>query len=158
MHLPAAQSTPSHPSGLTPGAVAQLPAHPRPAPACSSVLAQLGWPDMRLPIMYTMSWPERVMASDKTWPRLDFVKMGDLTFRAPDNKKYPAMDLAYAAGRMGGTMTGVLSAANEQVGLLLLLSLTLVLRTCMTWQQTLLPEPHSRPLLPCASCINTSQH
>jgi hypothetical protein len=86
----------------------------------------MGWPDMRLPIMYTMSWPERVMASEKTWPRLDFLKMGDLTFRQPDNKKYPAMDLAYAAGRMGGTMTGVLSAANEQVGQLLLLLLVLL--------------------------------
>lgn len=82
--------------------------------ADSSVLAQLGWPDMRLPILYTMSWPERVNCSEQTWPRLDFVKMGDLTFRKPDRQKYPAMDLAYAAGRAGGTMTGVLSAANEQ--------------------------------------------
>lgn len=81
----------------------------------SSVLAQLGWPDMRLPILYTMSWPERVPCSEVTWPRLDFTKMGDLTFRDPDHAKYPAMDLAYAAGRTGGTMTGVLSAANEQV-------------------------------------------
>jgi 1-deoxy-D-xylulose-5-phosphate reductoisomerase len=80
----------------------------------SSVLAQLGWPDMRLPILYTMSWPQRVPCSEQTWKRLDFVKMGDLTFRHPDNAKYPAMDLAYAAGRTGGTMTGVLSAANEQ--------------------------------------------
>lgn len=40
--------------------------------------------------------------------------MGSLTFRAPDNVKYPSMDLSYAAGRAGGTMTGVLSAANEQ--------------------------------------------
>lgn len=76
---------------------------------------QLGWPDMRLPILYTMSWPERVPCSETTWPRLDFVKMGDLTFRNPDRAKYPAMDLAFAAGRAGGTMTGVLSAANEQV-------------------------------------------
>ena len=82
--------------------------------ADSSVLAQLGWPDMRLPILYTMSWPERVQCSEVTWPRLDFVKMGDLTFRAPDHAKYPAMALAYASGRAGGTMTGVLSAANEQ--------------------------------------------
>eukprot|EP00899_Mesostigma_viride_P020104 jgi/Mesvir1/28095/Mv04682-RA.1 len=80
----------------------------------SSVLAQLGWPDMRLPILYTMSWPERFPSSEKTWPRLDFVKMGDLTFRAPDHAKYPSMKLSYAAGRAGGTMTGVLSAANEQ--------------------------------------------
>lgn len=80
----------------------------------SSVLAQLGWPDMRLPIMYTMSWPERVPVVDATWPRLDFTKANNLTFRAPDRAKYPALDLAYAAGRAGGTMTGVLSAANEQ--------------------------------------------
>ena len=80
----------------------------------SSVLAQLGWPDMRLPILYTLSWPERVPTSEKTWERLDFVKMGDLTFREPDRQKYPSMDMAYAAGRAGGTMTGVLSAANEQ--------------------------------------------
>jgi 1-deoxy-D-xylulose-5-phosphate reductoisomerase len=82
--------------------------------ADSSVLAQLGWPDMRLPILYTMSWPNRVECSEVTWPRLDFVKMGDLTFRAPDTEKYPSLTMGYAAGRMGGTMTGVFSAANEQ--------------------------------------------
>ncbi|KAG6541982.1 hypothetical protein Mapa_016619 [Marchantia paleacea] len=80
----------------------------------SSVLGQLGWPDMRLPILYTLSWPERVSCSESTWPRLDFVKMGSLTFKAPDRAKYPAMDISYAAGRAGGTMTGVLSAANEK--------------------------------------------
>ena len=80
----------------------------------SSVLAQLGWPDMRLPILYTMSWPNRVECSEVTWPRLDFVKMGDLTFRAPDFEKYPSLTMGYAAGRAGGTMTGVFSAANEQ--------------------------------------------
>ncbi|KAJ4818080.1 1-deoxy-D-xylulose 5-phosphate reductoisomerase [Rhynchospora pubera] len=80
----------------------------------SSVLAQLGWPDMRLPILYTMSWPERIHCSEVTWPRLDLCKLGSLTFKAPDNVKYPSMDLAYAAGRAGGTMTGVLSAANEK--------------------------------------------
>nr|AAT47184.1 1-deoxy-D-xylulose-5-phosphate reductoisomerase [Taxus cuspidata] len=80
----------------------------------SSVLAQLGWPDMRLPILYTMSWPERVPCSEITWPRLDLCKLGSLTFKAPDCVKYPSMDLAYSAGRAGGTMTGVLSAANEK--------------------------------------------
>ncbi|KAL4285229.1 hypothetical protein GQ457_16G024200 [Hibiscus cannabinus] len=80
----------------------------------SSVLAQLGWPDMRLPILYTMSWPERIYCSEITWPRLDLCKLGSLTFKAPDNVKYPSMSLAYAAGRAGGTMTGVLSAANEK--------------------------------------------
>ncbi|KAK9669443.1 hypothetical protein RND81_13G130500 [Saponaria officinalis] len=80
----------------------------------SSVLAQLGWPDMRIPILYTMSWPERIYCSEITWPRLDLCKLGSLTFKAPDNEKYPSMNLAYAAGRAGGTMTGVLSAANEK--------------------------------------------
>ena len=80
----------------------------------SSVLAQLGWPDMRLPILYTMSWPERVECSEITWPRLDFLRMGDLTFREPDVVKYPSLTMGYAAGRAGGTMTGVFSAANEQ--------------------------------------------
>nr|AER00470.1 1-deoxy-D-xylulose-5-phosphate reductoisomerase [Tanacetum parthenium] len=80
----------------------------------SSVLAQLGWPDMRLPILYTLSWPDRVQCSEITWPRLDLCKLGSLTFKAPDNVKYPSMDLAYSAGRAGGTMTGVLSAANEK--------------------------------------------
>lgn len=81
--------------------------------ADSSVLAQLGWPDMRLPILYTMSWPERVPCSETTWPRLDFTKADSLTFKAPDRAKYPALDLAYSAGRTGGTATAVLSAANE---------------------------------------------
>uniref|UniRef100_A0A7S0XCR9 1-deoxy-D-xylulose-5-phosphate reductoisomerase n=1 Tax=Mantoniella antarctica TaxID=81844 RepID=A0A7S0XCR9_9CHLO len=81
--------------------------------ADSSVLAQMGWPDMRLPILYTMSWPQRVECSEVTWPRLDFVKMGDLTFREPDVEKYPSLTMGYAAGRAGGTMTGVFSAANE---------------------------------------------
>ncbi|KAK7347017.1 hypothetical protein VNO80_21541 [Phaseolus coccineus] len=80
----------------------------------SSVLAQLGWPDMRLPILYTLSWPDRVYCSEVTWPRLDLCKLGSLTFKNPDNVKYPSMNLAYAAGRAGGTMTGVLSAANEK--------------------------------------------
>ncbi|KAJ4960136.1 hypothetical protein NE237_020046 [Protea cynaroides] len=80
----------------------------------SSVLAQLGWPDMRLPILYTLSWPDRIYCSEITWPCLDLCKLGSLTFKAPDNDKYPSMNLAYAAGRAGGTMTGVLSAANEK--------------------------------------------
>ena len=61
--------------------------------------AQLGWPDMRLPILYTMSWPARVPCSEATWPRLDFAQASQLTFRPPDRQKYPSMDLAYSAGR-----------------------------------------------------------
>ncbi|MEO0536715.1 MAG: 1-deoxy-D-xylulose-5-phosphate reductoisomerase [Cyanobacteria bacterium P01_A01_bin.123] len=77
----------------------------------TSVLAQLGWPDMRLPLLYALSWPERIYTD---WEPLDLVKSGDLTFREPDHDKYPCMELAYAAGRTGGTMTAVLNAANEK--------------------------------------------
>ncbi|MFN6066886.1 MAG: 1-deoxy-D-xylulose-5-phosphate reductoisomerase [Pseudanabaena sp.] len=78
----------------------------------TSVLAQLGLPDMRLPLLYSLSYPDRIPTQ---WERLDLVKCGTLTFRAPDHQKYPCMDLAYAAGRAGGTMPAVLNAANEQV-------------------------------------------
>ena len=78
----------------------------------TSVLAQLGWPDMRLPLLYALSWPERIYTN---WERLNLVKSGDLTFREPDHQKYPCMRLAYAAGRAGGSMPAVLNAANEQV-------------------------------------------
>ncbi|MCC0176354.1 1-deoxy-D-xylulose-5-phosphate reductoisomerase [Waterburya agarophytonicola K14] len=77
----------------------------------TSVLAQLGWPDMRLPLLYALSWPERIYTD---WEQLDLVKAGDLTFREPDHQKYPCMQLAYAAGRAGGLMPAVLNAANEQ--------------------------------------------
>jgi 1-deoxy-D-xylulose-5-phosphate reductoisomerase len=77
----------------------------------TSMLAQLGWPDMRLPLLYALSWPERIYTD---WEPLDLVKAGSLTFREPNHDKYPCMDLAYAAGRAGGTMTAVLNAANEQ--------------------------------------------
>lgn len=77
----------------------------------TSVLAQLGWPDMRLPLLYALSWPERIHTD---WKQLDLVKAGDLTFREPDHAKYPCMKLAYAAGRAGGLMPCVLNAANEQ--------------------------------------------
>jgi 1-deoxy-D-xylulose-5-phosphate reductoisomerase len=77
----------------------------------TSVLAQLGWPDMRLPLLYALSWPDRIYTD---WKPFDLVKAGDLTFREPDRQKYPAIELAYAAGRAGGSMPAVLNAANEQ--------------------------------------------
>ena len=79
--------------------------------ADSSVLAQLGWPDMKLPILYCMSWPSRL---ETPWRRLDLTEVGQLSFRAPDPAKYPCMELAYAAGRAGGTMPAVMNAANEE--------------------------------------------
>ncbi len=77
----------------------------------TSVLAQLGWPDMRLPLLYALSWPDRIHTD---WERLDLVKAGNLTFREPDHQKYPCMKIAYAVGRSGGSMPAVLNAANEQ--------------------------------------------
>ncbi|AFY75715.1 MAG: 1-deoxy-D-xylulose-5-phosphate reductoisomerase [Hydrococcus sp. C42_A2020_068] len=77
----------------------------------TSVLAQLGWPDMRLPLLYALSWPDRIYTD---WETLDLVKAGSLTFREPDHQKYPCMQLAYAAGKAGGAMPAVLNAANEQ--------------------------------------------
>ena len=77
----------------------------------TSVLAQLGWPDMRLPLLYALSWPHRIYTD---WEPLDLVKAGTLTFKEPDHDKYPCMQLAYAAGRAGGSMPAVLNAANEQ--------------------------------------------
>lgn len=67
---------------------------------------------MRLPLLYALSWPERIYTD---WEQLDLVKAGNLTFREPDHQKYPCMQLAYAAGRAGGLMPAVLNAANEQV-------------------------------------------
>lgn len=77
----------------------------------TSVLAQLGWADMRLPLLYSLSYPDRIATN---WEKLDLVKAGDLTFREPDHQKYPCMQLAYSAGRAGGCMPAVLNAANEQ--------------------------------------------
>ena len=77
----------------------------------TSVLAQLGWADMRLPLLYALSYPDRIATN---WEPLDLVKVGSLTFREPDHQKYPCMQLAYAAGRAGGCLPAVLNAANEQ--------------------------------------------
>jgi 1-deoxy-D-xylulose-5-phosphate reductoisomerase len=75
-----------------------------------SVLAQLGPTDMRLPIQYALTWPERVQVSVKP---LDFLKLGALTFESPDIKRFPCLALAYKAGRLGGAAPTVLNAANE---------------------------------------------
>jgi len=75
-----------------------------------SVLAQLGSPDMRTPIAYTLAWPKRMPAPSA---RLDFVKIAQLTFEAPDPVKFPALRLARQALKHGGTAPIVLNAANE---------------------------------------------
>jgi len=76
----------------------------------TSCIAQLGWADMRLPLLYSVSWPHRLPLPYKS---LDLAEIGTLTFKKPDHAKYPCIQLAYEAGRAGGTMTCVLNAANE---------------------------------------------
>ncbi len=75
-----------------------------------TVMAQLGTTDMRLPIQYMLTYPERINSPVK---RLDFWNMADLTFEKPDTETFKGIDLAYEAGTIGGTMPCVMNAANE---------------------------------------------
>ena len=75
-----------------------------------SVMAQLGVPDMRLPIAYALSYPRRLPLNS---PPLDLCRVGQLTFECPDMTRFPGLALGYAAARTGGTMPAVLNAANE---------------------------------------------
>ncbi len=75
-----------------------------------SVLAQLGWPDMKLPIQYALSWPKRWQPP---LPALDLVKVADMTFTSPRYDDFPCLSLAFKAGKDGGIMPCVLNAANE---------------------------------------------
>ena len=74
------------------------------------VLAQLGVPDMRLPILYAMAFPDRLTTGARP---LDLAQAGSLTFEAPDRAKFPGMFLAYDALRVGGAACAMLNAANE---------------------------------------------
>jgi 1-deoxy-D-xylulose-5-phosphate reductoisomerase len=75
-----------------------------------SVLAQLGLPDMRIPIAYTLSWPERMHAPT---PRLNLAEIGKLEFELPDDQRFPALKLARDALKAGSCATAALNAANE---------------------------------------------
>ncbi|MSP50161.1 MAG: 1-deoxy-D-xylulose-5-phosphate reductoisomerase [Alphaproteobacteria bacterium] len=75
-----------------------------------SVLGQLGTPDMRVPISYTLAWPERI---DTPAARLDLATIGQLTFEAPDPVRFPALSLARQALQTGGAAPTILNAANE---------------------------------------------
>ena len=79
----------------------------------SSIKAQLGLPDMRLPIQYALAYPKRLNSS--FFERLDFKKYPGLTFEAPDMDKFPNLAFAYEAIRKGGNMPCILNAANEVV-------------------------------------------
>ncbi len=75
-----------------------------------SVLAQLGNADMRTPIAHALAWPERIPSGV---PALDLVRVGQLDFQAPDQRRFPCIALAYAAMRLRGTAPAMLNAANE---------------------------------------------
>ena len=76
-----------------------------------SVIAQLGEPDMRLPIQYALSYPCRY---HKAFDQLDLIKAGTLTFEAPDMEAFPSLRIAINCGKAGGTLPCVFNAANEE--------------------------------------------
>jgi 1-deoxy-D-xylulose-5-phosphate reductoisomerase len=75
-----------------------------------SMKAQLGLPDMKLPILYAMTYPQRVKSD---FPRFNFLDYPQLTFSAPDTNLFKNLDLAYTALKQGGNMPCILNAANE---------------------------------------------
>ena len=77
-----------------------------------STIAQLSMPDMRLPIGYALGYPSRISTP---FGRIDWTTLSRLDFEAPDRSTFRCLDLAYAAGRLGGSAPAVLSAANEVV-------------------------------------------
>lgn len=75
-----------------------------------AVKAQLGVPDMKIPIQYALTYPRHV---ETNWERLDFVKLKEMTFEAPDFDRFPCMELAFESLRQLGTTPAVLNVANE---------------------------------------------
>jgi len=75
-----------------------------------SVIAQLGWPNMKIPIQYALSYPKRLDSNEK---HLNLAEIKSLSFERPDFEKFPCLKYAYEAGKIGGTMGAVLNAANE---------------------------------------------
>lgn len=75
-----------------------------------SVLAQLSWPDMKLPIQYALTWPDRAPSLAEP---LDFFRLSRLDFFKPDFRRFPCLELAFEAARRGGICPAALSAANE---------------------------------------------
>ena len=76
-----------------------------------AVMAQMGVPDMKLPIQYALFYPERRTLNGE---RLDFAKLGGITFQTPDLETFRGLGYAYEAGKIGGSMPTVLNAANER--------------------------------------------
>ncbi len=99
-----------------------------------AVIAQLGTPDMKLPIQYALTYPERRYLPGE---RLDFYKMSQITFEKPDLETFEGLKLAYDAGQAGGSMLTVFNAANEKAVAMFLerkagyLDITRIIKECM---------------------------
>ena len=104
--------------------------------ADGAIKAQLGAPDMRLPIQYALSFPERL---ESDFPRVNLFALKDLTFEEPDLARFPNLGLAYEAMRRGGNVPCVLNAANEVANL--------AFREGMTWP-VMWPNGQIPPTIP----------
>lgn len=75
-----------------------------------AVIAQMGWPDMREPIQFALTFPQRMSLNNK---KLDFTDLGELTFEKPDMEKFPCLSIAFKAAERGGNIPCAMNAANE---------------------------------------------
>jgi 1-deoxy-D-xylulose-5-phosphate reductoisomerase len=107
-----------------------------------SILAQLGSPDMRIPIAYALAFPERITNSATT---LNLLKVARLDFLPIDEKRAPCLGLAYQALRIGGTATTILNAANE-IGVQAFLDGKISFTDIAKLNQDVLEKIHSRPV------------
>lgn len=107
-----------------------------------SLLAQLSIPDIRVSIAHVLGFPERIANSVE---KLDLIKMGRLDFLAIDEKRYPCLDLAYQALRIGGTATTILNAANE-IAVQAFLDRKINFTDIAKLNQDVLEKIHSRPV------------
>lgn len=114
-----------------------------------SIIAQLGTPDMRLPIQYALYYPKRRPLDDR---RLDFAKLGSITFEEPDTDMFRGLPLAYEAMTKGGNMPTVFNAANEAAVALFLqkkiayLQITQIIEECMN-HSTFVAAPNVEQIL-----------
>ena len=114
-----------------------------------AVMAQLGPPDMKLPIQYALCWPERRPMGGE---RLDFWKLAEIRFEKPDFDNFPGLSLAYEAGRTGGSLPTVFNAANERAVSMFLnrkigyLTITDIIESAMR-RHTVIPNPSVEQIL-----------
>ena len=114
-----------------------------------AVMAQLGTPDMKLPIQYALRWPERRPMGGE---RLDFWKLAEIRFEKPDFDNFPGLSLAYEAGRTGGSLPTVFNAANERAVSMFLnrkigyLTITDIIESAMR-RHTVIPNPSVEQIL-----------